>query len=222
MADFPEEEPHLDIPQHIKYWKRCLLTLLPTQYTTTDSSRMTLAFFILSALDLLNAGADTFPPSQRSSIRDWILKCQHPHGGFCGSPNHRYPDAYYGDVEGGESMDPANLPATYFALLALSFVGGLEGMDRRKCLRWITSLQRKDGSFGELVTREGEIVGGYDMRYCYVLTNVRWILRGNVEGPVGGIEDVDVDGLVGHLRKGQVGREFFMVVLNILLILVDL
>lgn len=118
-------------------------------------------------------------------------------------------------------MDPANLPATYFALLALSFVGGLEDVDRRQCLKWLRRLQREDGSFGELVTKEGKIMGGYDMRYCYVLANVRWILRGDAEGPVGGIDDIDVEGLVKHLKAGQVGQEF-CVIYEYTLISVDL
>lgn len=104
-------------------------------------------------------------------------------------------------------MDLANLPATYFAIACLGFVGGLEGVERAKCLRWLNRLQRADGSFGELVTKEGNIEGGHDMRHCYVLTNVRWMLRGNLEGPIEGIEDINVEALVGHLRAGQVGQE---------------
>ncbi|PQE03438.1 hypothetical protein CJF30_00005427 [Rutstroemia sp. NJR-2017a BBW] len=46
-------EPKLEIAKHVKYWHRCLNSLLPTAYTSTDSTRMTLGFFILSALDLL-------------------------------------------------------------------------------------------------------------------------------------------------------------------------
>ncbi|KAF4637117.1 hypothetical protein G7Y89_g955 [Cudoniella acicularis] len=203
-ATMAEPEPHLDIPQHIKYWQRCLNSLLPTQYTSTDSSRMTLGFFILSALDLLGAGAETFPAQQRAEIRNWILKCQHPHGGFCGSPNHRYPDDFYTGGEDGEEMDPANLPATYFAILSLSFVGGLEGVKREECLKWLKRLQRPDGSFGELVTKDGKIKGGYDMRYCYVLTSVRWMLRGDVElSEQEKEEDINVEALVNHLRSGQ-------------------
>jgi geranylgeranyl transferase type-1 subunit beta len=164
---------------------------------------MLLGFFILSALDLLSAGPDTFPVSQQAEIRAWILKCQHPHGGFCGSPNHRYPDGFYGD---GEDMDPAYLPATYFAILNLGFVGGLEGVKKNECLEWLRRLQREDGSFGGLVTPDGKVEGGHDMRHCYVASAVRWMLRGDV--PVG--EEVDgdinVEGLVGHLRNGQVGQ----------------
>lgn len=201
-------EAHLDVPRHIKYWQRCLRSFLPTDYTSTDSSRTTLGFFILSALDLLGAGADTeaFPSQRRAEIRNWILKCQHPHGGFCGSPNHRYPDGYYADVggEGGqEQMDPANLPATFFALMSLSFVGGFEGFRRKQCLAWLKRLQRPDGSFGQLVTNEGSIEGGYDMRNCYVLAAVRWILMGDGEL---GEDDVNIEALVNHIRSGQVRR----------------
>ena len=199
-------EPKLDIERHIKYWQRCLKTVLPTQYTSTDSSRMLLGFFILSALDLLGAGADTFPAKDRKNIRDWILKCQHPYGGFCGSPNHRYPDAYYVDVgHGRQQMDPASLPATFFAILSLTFVGSLEQVKRDECLKWLKTLQRADGSFGELITQEGIIEGGRDMIPCYLAAAVRWMLRGDT--PLNDKEkndDIDIEKLVDHIRAGQV------------------
>ncbi|QSZ28642.1 hypothetical protein DSL72_003141 [Monilinia vaccinii-corymbosi] len=196
-------EPKLEAAKHIKYWQRCLHSLLPTAYTSTDSSRMTLGFFILSALDLLNAGASTFPDSQRKSIRAWILQCQHPFGGFCGSTNHRFPDIYYADVgHGRRDVDPANLPATFFAILSLAFVGGLADVNRKECLRWLKRLQREDGSFGEFVTQDGKIQGGRDMRYCYVATAIRWMLTGDAHEERGE-DDIDVEKLVGHLRAGQ-------------------
>jgi geranylgeranyl transferase type-1 subunit beta len=199
-------EPKLEIERHIKYWQRCLKTLLPTQYTGNDSSRMTLGFFILSALDLLGVGPDTFPEKERRNFREWILKCQHPNGGFCGSPNHRFPDAYYVDVGfGKQQMDPANLPATFFAILSLSFVGNLDCVRRDDCLEWLKNLQREDGSFGELITEAGTIEGGRDMRYCYLAVAVRWMLRGDT--PLNEKEqedDINIEKLVDHIRSGQV------------------
>ncbi|CAD6448064.1 9d1fa01f-c692-44de-82c9-b422335780b7 [Sclerotinia trifoliorum] len=196
-------EPQLEVAKHIKYWQRCLKSLLPTAYTSTDSTRMTLAFFILSALDLLNVGPSTFPESQRRSIRAGILKCQHPFGGFCGSTNHRFPDIYYADVgQGKRDVDPANLAATFFAILSLGFVGGLVDVKRRECLRWMKRLQREDGSFGEFVTEDGKIQGGRDMRYCYVATAIRWILTEDAHEEMGD-DDIDVEKLVEHLRAGQ-------------------
>jgi len=99
-------------------------------------------------------------------------------------------------------MDPANLPATCFALLSLGFVGRLEGVHRVKCLRWLKTLQRPDGSFGELITKEGIVEGGRDMRLCCVAMSVRWMLRGYEEDPA--VEDIDVENLVRHIRAGQV------------------
>lgn len=170
---------------------------------------MTLGFFILSALDLLGAGADTFSENERTKIRDWILKCQHPTGGFCGSPNHRYPDASYVDVgHGKQVMDPANLPATYFAIMSLSFVGSLDEIKRDDCLRWLKTLQRGDGSFGEIVTQDGIIEGGRDMRTCMVAAAIRWMLRGDEELTKEEKEEaIDVDKLVEHIRAGQVGNQ---------------
>lgn len=101
-------------------------------------------------------------------------------------------------------MDPANLPATFFAILSLSFVGDLENIKREKCLGWLETLQRKDGSFGELVTEDGSIKGGRDMRYCYVATAIRWMLRGDELSGEETEGDIDVDKLVNHIRSGQV------------------
>ena len=197
-------ERTLEKEKHIKYWQRCLKSLLPTVYTSTDSSRMTLAFFILSALDLLGVGPSTFPEEDRTRIREWILKSQHPNGGFCGSPNHRFSDQYYVDVGNGiQQMDPANLPATFFALLCLSFVEGLGRVNRKKCLKWLKTLQRNDGSFGELVTQDGSIEGGRDMRYCQTGMAVRWLLGGDAADKQ---DDIDIEGLVDHIRAGQVLR----------------
>ena len=82
-------------------------------------------------------------------------------------------------------------------------MGSLEDVDRGKCLSWLKTLQREDGSFGELMTEDGKIRGGKDMRYCYTATAIRWVLGGEVNQDEG---DIDVERLVEHLRNGQVGE----------------
>jgi geranylgeranyl transferase type-1 subunit beta len=198
------DRPKFDADRHISYWQRCFKSLLPTEYTSTDSSRVLLGFFILSALDILGVGVDKLPPSDVKKLRSWILSCQHPNGGFCGSPNHKYPKNYY-DVTGQYDIDPANLPATFFAILSLSFVGGLRDVKRIECLRWLKKLQREDGSFGEVLGEDGKVEGGRDMRYCHFASGVRWMLRGDL-GPSGKetYEDIDVDRMVRHIRAGEV------------------
>jgi geranylgeranyl transferase type-1 subunit beta len=194
----------LNTERQIKYWQRSLKTLLPTEYTSTDSSRGLLGYLILAALDLLGVGVDTLPAADVKGFRIWILNCQHPNGGFCGSPNHKYPKAYY-SKDGRDEIDPANLPATFFAILVLGFVGKLANMDRNKCLKWLKELQREDGSFGEMLGEDGGIQGGKDMRYAFFAAGVRYLLRGDL-GPVNGeeFEDIDVDGLVEYIRSAEV------------------
>ncbi|KFY06779.1 hypothetical protein V492_07755 [Pseudogymnoascus sp. VKM F-4246] len=199
------EQPVFNKDLHIKYWRRCLKSVLPTEYTSTDSSRLSLGFFILSAFDLLGVGGDQLDRKDVAGLKKWILNCEHPNGGFCGSPNHKYPSEYYRSATDTPSdMDPANLPATFFALMALNFVGKVSEVDRKKCLRWLKKLQREDGSFGETLGKDGKIEGGRDMRYCQCAAAIRWILRGDLKSQSQKeVDDIDVDGLVGHIRKAE-------------------
>lgn len=196
-------ESVLDKARHIKYWQRCHGTYLPSAYTANDSTRLTFAYFTVSALDLLSVPLSA---KDRSSIRAWVLGLQHPDGGFCGSPTHALAGQ---DAAKGS----ANLAATFFALLLLAAAAGTEtearaafaGVRRGKLLRWLRKLQREDGSFGQVLW-EGEAVGGRDMRHSYLASCIRWMLRGAVEpGDEGWEEDIDVDKLVVHVRQGQVG-----------------
>ena len=194
------QEPVLDKARHIKYWQRCHSTYLPSPYTANDSTRVTFAYFIVSALDLLSVPLSA---KDRSSIRAWVLGLQHPDGGFCGSPTHAFvgQDAVKGS---------ANLAATFFALLLLAAAAETEaearaafaGVRRGKLLRWLRRLQREDGSFGQVLW-EGEAVGGRDMRHSYLASCVRWMLRGEAQpGEDGWEEDINVDKLIAHVRQG--------------------
>ncbi|KZZ88958.1 geranylgeranyl transferase type I beta subunit [Moelleriella libera RCEF 2490] len=192
----------LNIPKHIEYWRRCFDTFLPSAYTTNDSTRLTFAFFIVSALDLLSVPLSR---KERSSIRTWVLSLQHPDGGFCGSPTH----AFSGDDAGKGS---ANLAATFFALVLLGVAadsddearGAFADVRRKKLLCWMKKLQRSDGSFGQVLW-EGEAVGGRDTRHSYLMSCIRWMLRGDLEDEEDGLEeDIDVKAMIEHLRCTQV------------------
>ncbi|KAI1437593.1 terpenoid cyclases/Protein prenyltransferase [Xylaria sp. CBS 124048] len=207
-------EPPLDTARHIRYWQRCFHTVLPYHYTSNDSIRLTLGFFIISALDLLSASSPTplITSQDRSRLRAWVLRLQHPHGGFCGSPHHVLPKdltSTYDRKTGTEvARDPsnANIAATGFALLCLGVLGegdgsdALRGVNRVQTLTWLKKLQREDGSFGELLTEQGQVSGGRDMRYCYLAAIIRWALGAADGDPA---LDFDVDALVGHIRRGQ-------------------
>ncbi|EON65055.1 hypothetical protein W97_04290 [Coniosporium apollinis CBS 100218] len=195
------ESPSLNKPKHLKYWTRCLKTYLPHAYIANDSMRMTLAFFIVSALDLLDCLKSHTTEAERKDYVDWIYHCQHPHGGFRG-----FPATDFGELrnETNAPWDPANLPATYFALATLIILGDdLQRVRRRACLKWLAEMQRPDGSFGETLGENGVIEGGMDTRFGYCAGGVRYILRGLVDGPVEGVKDIEVDKLVWCIRGSE-------------------
>ncbi|KAK4615694.1 Geranylgeranyl transferase type-1 subunit beta [Fulvia fulva] len=207
MSAGRNEAACLDKPRHVKYWTRCLKTLLPHHYTGNESNRMYLAFFIISALDLLDSWHSMTNEQERKDYVDWIYHCQHPKGGF-----RMWPGTDFGVLanEDNARWDPANVPATYFALSALLVVGDdLKRVKRRETLDWLRQMQRDDGSFGETLVH-GVVEGGMDPRFGYCATGARRILRGDIEdGPltIDGVvvEDIDVD---KHVKCVQLAESF--------------
>ena len=114
----------------------------------------------------------------------------------------------YGRNAAVNEWDAANLAATYFALAALIVLGeDLEGVKRRETLDWVRSLQRSNGSFGEVIGRDGDIEGGEDMRFCYLAAGVRWMLRKEETGGLERVEDIDVESLVRWIESSVVSEE---------------
>lgn len=188
--------------KHVKYWLRCIRTPLPHQYTSNDSNRMTLAFFIISALDLLGVLFERTTQAERTDYVDWIYRCQHPQGGFRGFPATDF-DARSTDQNA--VWDPANIPATYFALATLCVLGDdLTRVKRRECLQWLRNMQRPDGSFGETLGPDGMVAGGTDARFGYCAMATRWMLRDGATGKVEGVPDVDIEEFVACVKRSEV------------------
>lgn len=195
------ENPTFNKSQHIKYWLRCLKTYLPTQYTSNDSQRTTLGFFILSALDLLGVLHERTTESERAAYVDWIYRCQVSDGGFRGFTGTDLGEAR---DDSNSCWDPANLAATYSSLAALIILGdGLERVKRRECLKLIKGLQLEDGSFGETLGEGGKVNGGQDMRFCYCATAIRWMLRVGHKNEEYDVEDIDVEALLEFITSSQ-------------------
>lgn len=190
--------------RHVKYWLRCLKTYLPTAYQANDSTRMTLACFTISALDLLNALETHTSADERAAYIDWIYRCQHPNGGFRGFTGA---DPGRKRSERNECWDPANLAATYFALATLVILGDdLVRVKRRDCLQWLRSLQLNDGSFREGMRAFGKVSGSGDVRFGYCAASVRWILRkGGYSDAMAHEEDFNVEALAQSIMSLQVG-----------------
>src|SRR5438045_4856889 len=189
MTSTSDSNPTFNRDLHLKYWRRCLHNILPTDYTSTDSTRMTLGFFIVSALDLLSAPLEE---TQRLDCISWIYHCQHPSGGFRGSTNTIFGQEKLNKYN--EVWDHPNLAGTFFALLSLVLLRDtFEKVKRIETLEWLARLQKEDGSFGEVIGENGTIEGGSDVRYCYMAMGVRWMLRGGVGKDFFDIRDVDVN-----------------------------
>jgi geranylgeranyl transferase type-1 subunit beta len=199
-----EHEPVLNTERHIKYYLRCLKTFLPSAYTSNDSNRMLLAFLTLTGLDVLDSLNSKTTPEERQTYIDWVYHCQVPSGGFRGfsgtdfGAGKRRPE--------NEAWDPANVPATFFALVNLLVLGDdLARVKREECLRWLPRLQRGDGSFGEVLGPGGVIEGNSDLRYCCCAAGIRYILRGRSGMGVDGVEDIDVPRFISFIQACQVG-----------------
>lgn len=204
VQDIMASNPSLDVSKQTKYFLRTLKTFLPTAYQSNDSNRMSLAFFTLSGLDLLGTLQKNTTEEQRKDYIDWIYSNQHPKGGF-----RAFPGANLGDAatEDNEHWDPANLPATFFALCSLLILDDdLSRVKRRECLQWLTRLQRPDGSFGETLGKES-INGGADSRFGYCATGVRYFLRGNHEGEIEGCPDIDIETFVDCIRISEASND---------------
>lgn len=190
--------------RHVKYWLRCAKTFLPGQYTSNDSNRVTLAFFIVSALDLLGILHTKVTQEERESWVNWLYYCQVPEGGFRG-----FPGTSFGEDKRSEQnrhWDPANLPATFFAIVTLIVLGDdLSRLKREDCLKWLPNLQRENGSFGETLGEGGRIEGGNDLRFCCCAAGIRYILHGKETDQVlETIADFNIGSLAAYIASCQV------------------
>lgn len=194
-------ETQLHHARHVKYWRRNLKTLLPHFYTSNDANRMLLALFTVSALDMLGDLDAALSPAERKGHIEWVYSCQLPGGGF-----RPWPGSSFGSLSTplNARWDPAHIPGTFFALLTLLVLGDhLERVKRKEILAWLVQMQRPEGSFGETLGHDGFVHGGNDSRFGYMATAIRWILRGNLEGPCEGVPDIDVDKFVTCVRDAE-------------------
>ena len=198
------DEPSFLRERHVKYWLRCAKTFLPEQYVSTDSTRLSLAYFIVSALDLLNILETKITSKERESWIQWIYHCQLAEGGFRGSTGTDF--GAEKRTEANRHWDPANLPTTFFAIVALIVLGDdLSGIRRRECLEWLPKLQRQNGSFGETLGENGTIAGGNDLRFCCCAAGIRYILRGkHTDLLTQDVTDFDVENLTNYITSCQV------------------
>jgi geranylgeranyl transferase type-1 subunit beta len=170
--------------RHIRYFL-ALLKQLPGAYASLDTSRMTVAYFCISGLDILGA----LDMVDSSPIIDWVYAQQlrgngeEPFaggfrgGGFLGSPFSP------SGSPATSAYDAAHIAMTYTALSILTILGDdLSRVDRDATLRHVRALQESDGSF---CTCAG---GESDMRFVYCAAAICTFLRDGVNGTWEGLD----------------------------------
>lgn len=126
---------------------------------------MSLAFFVLSSLDLLNA-TDKISPRDRQAWIDWIYAQQSPNGGFSGAPAVRLPSSVRTILEIQEDQvrqlnttaapsfhcsqntyDTPHLAMTYTALCNLAILNDdFSRLNKEGLQRFVQSCQTGDGA----------------------------------------------------------------------------
>lgn len=182
--------------KNVRYFL-ALLKQLPEPYVSLDTSRMTVAYFCLSGLDILGA----LEMVDSASIIDWVyaqqLRGDGEHrctGGFRGGGFLGSPFSTSGSVA-MSAYDSAHIAMTYTALSILTILGDdLSRVDRDATLRHVRELQEPDGSFR---TCEG---GESDMRFVYCAAAICTFLR---DGENGIWEGLDLDAARAYVLSAQ-------------------
>ncbi|KAJ3256255.1 Geranylgeranyl transferase type-1 subunit beta [Boothiomyces macroporosus] len=143
-----EKESELKFKFHENYFK-LNLSLLPTHYQSTDSSRLTLVYFCLSAMDLLSIKQET--------NADWILNQlieSDVEYGFRGGP-------FMGHLWG--SKEPIN---------EYDQPDGLDKINPKKLTAYMSKFQKEDGSFSPTIDSTES-----DMRFLFCACAISYILN---------------------------------------------
>lgn len=173
-----------DRQAHIRFFKNNL-KLLPEPYCREEVNRLTLAFFCLAGLDILNALQ--LDEAERRRAIDWVYSLQvlPAHSppaaietddaiGMCGFRGSNWLGMPYDTSAAKTSYphDEASLAMTYCALLVLLVLGDeLDRVNTQAIVDTMRGLQREDGSMLNCHTG-----GESDLRFVYCACVVSHLL----------------------------------------------
>ncbi|KAF0408180.1 Geranylgeranyl transferase type-1 subunit beta [Gigaspora margarita] len=196
-----EDVKVFDRDKTIGYFKRCL-EFLPKPYESSDTHRMTLAFYSLSGLDLLGVLETEFTQERINNWIDWIYAQQilpdenNPElneriCGFRGSPFSGLPYNPNGCRASRLPFDASNLAMTYTALTSLLILGDdLSRVDKSAIINAMKYLQKDDGSFTQ--TYQGM---ESDMRFVYCACAISYMLND--------FSGINIDKVVQYIKESQ-------------------
>ncbi|KOC69770.1 Geranylgeranyl transferase type-1 subunit beta [Habropoda laboriosa] len=158
--------PELAKKKHAKYLQR-LLQIMPSDSAEYDCSRLAIAFFAISGLDILNC-LDDLSEETKSGAIDWIYRLQitgaGPRSGFQSSTTI---------PKDAPKYQCGHLAMTYIGLVTLCILGDdLSRVDRKSIVEGIQACQNPDGSFTAIITGCES-----DMRFLYCACCISTILN---------------------------------------------
>ncbi|CEP11352.1 hypothetical protein [Parasitella parasitica] len=176
-------EPIFSKEKLVKYFKSNLC-MLPTQYTQTETNRMTLAFFCLGAMDLLGELDNNVSAQNKHDWIEWIYAQQVLPTGIEPDEN-RFLCGFRGSPWSGRKFDPnaktcefqhydsSHIANTYTALLNLLILGDdLSRVNRKAIIQTLKSLQQEDGS---VAPTHGSLER--DVRFIFCACSISYILN---------------------------------------------
>jgi geranylgeranyl transferase type-1 subunit beta len=193
-----EKESQLLVKRHIKYLQR-VLGVLPYGAKSLDVNRMTILFFGVCGLDILNS-LDSIRSYEREQIIEWIYAQQilpNTTGGrdtYCGFRGGTFLGVPFDSekISSPISYDSSHAAMTYTALATLIILGDdLSRVNREAIIKTLRTLQLDDGSFLSMPH-----CGENDMRFMYAASCVCHMLD-----DWGGM---DTDKAVEFIRRSQV------------------
>jgi len=171
-------QTEFQIEKHIKFMKR-MIDILPSQYGFFDTSRITVLFFALSGLDIMNALDIT--DTVKEDIVNWLYAQQilpsNDDGdmsrcGFRGAPCLGGSFNEMGVQSNMNKYEDGHIAMTYTALCCLLILGDdLSRVNRTAIINGLKSVQLDNGSF--MPVKSG---GENDMRFVYCACCVSYIL----------------------------------------------
>jgi len=169
-------DDQLEIRKHVHFFKSCL-NVFPEAYCQLETARLTLLFFTLSGLDVLNQLDSVVTEEQRKKIIEWIYSLQITckSGASPSKCGFRGTFSFAGAIplKKIHRYDCSHLAMTYSGLACLLILGDdLSQVDRLGILASVRSCQLPDGSF-RCTPDEGE----NDMRFVYCAAATCYMLN---------------------------------------------
>lgn len=182
---------NLEINRHAKFFHRNL-GVLPSSLASMDSTRVMLAYFSVSGLDMLNRL--DLVDDIRTNIIDWIYELQYipkdeEQIGRSGIQGSSMLNTHLGDGTHLDEYKFGHLAMTYTGIATLLTLGDdLSRLNKKAIIKGVAATQQEDGSFAATLLGNEN-----DMRFVYCAACICYMLDDWT--------GVDIDKMVAYIKR---------------------